>query len=294
MTATRPTPGDGVCFVVSPIGAAGTPIRERADLVLEYIVRPAAERNKLRAERADDITAPGAINAQVISRLISAEAVVADLTGLNANVFYELAVRDSFRRAVVLIAEEGTDLPFDIIQQRTIFLDHKNLRSADEATDRIAAALRDALADPGAASPVARAAELNALSTGDAEQRQVADLSDQIGALRAEVHTLVRETPFQRALRERQDWSPPDHPDGLDPMVVRVLLRAVTHLPDRPELKDSIAQIATHGLGGASSAQLALILEAVEREIAPGKKDEAWGVVNLVQRELQSRGSTSP
>ena len=84
------------CFVISPIGTSGTDGYKRAKNVLTYVISPAAEEVGLKAERADDLSQPGSVATQIIQQLISAKMVVADLTELNPNVFYELAVRDSF------------------------------------------------------------------------------------------------------------------------------------------------------------------------------------------------------
>lgn len=178
------------CFVVSPIGEIGTETFKRAKNVLDYVIRPAAAAAGLNAVRADDLSQPGSITTQIIQQLLNAKAVVADLTDLNPNVFYELAIRDSFGKAVVLIAEDGTKLPFDLIQQRTIFFDSSDLGSAIPARDKIEAALKDALDEPGASSPVKAAVDLNALRSGNPEERQVAELAEQVARMGRELASM--------------------------------------------------------------------------------------------------------
>lgn len=177
-------PADDECFVVSPIGPQGSDTRRRADNVLNHVIRPAAAELSLTVRRADQIDAPGSITSQIIQRLLAAKAVVVDLTDHNPNVYYELAVRDSFKLPVVLVAEDGTALASDIVGQRTIFFDSKDLASVAAAIPRIRQALKDAIANPAAASPVQAAAQLGALSAGNAEQQVVAELAHEVSRLR--------------------------------------------------------------------------------------------------------------
>lgn len=109
-------PLDQECFVIAPIGDEGSEERRRSDGILNYIVRPAAEELGLTAVRADEIARPGSITLQVIEHVLEAQAVVADLTEHNPNVFYELGIRHTARKPTVLIAEEGERLPFDVGQ----------------------------------------------------------------------------------------------------------------------------------------------------------------------------------
>lgn len=63
----------------------------------------------------------GAIDQEVITHVLSADIVVANLTGLNANVMYELAVRHCTYKPTICIAKDGTKLPFDILLDRVLF-----------------------------------------------------------------------------------------------------------------------------------------------------------------------------
>ena len=49
--------------------------------------------------------------------------MVADLTGSNANVAYELAVRHAFNKVSVHLIDRADDIPFDLKDERTIVFD---------------------------------------------------------------------------------------------------------------------------------------------------------------------------
>lgn len=174
---------DDECFFIAPIGKEGSPERNRSDGILDFIVGRAAQELNLKAVRGDQIGEPGQITLQVIAHILGAKAAVADLTGLNPNVFYELAVRHTARLPVVLIAEKDCKLPFDIAQMRTIFFDHTDLRSADQCRRDIVAQLREALNNGIVDSPIATSIEVRALQGGTAVERNIAELVTTIEAI---------------------------------------------------------------------------------------------------------------
>lgn len=125
-------PHEKTCFVIAPIGAEDTDIRRHSDQVLRHIIKPATELLGYATTRADEMAEPGTIPTQVIQRLVDDDLVVADLTGHNPNVFYELALRHTLRKPIVQLIRKGEKIPFDVAQNRTIEFD---LRDPDNVAD---------------------------------------------------------------------------------------------------------------------------------------------------------------
>ena len=126
-----------ICFVIAPIGEPGSDIRKRSDQVLKYIIRPAVESCGYKVVRADEIPEPGIITNQIIRHVVDDPLVIADLTGYNANVFYELAIRHYIGKPLVQIINKVEDIPFDVGSMRTIQVDHRDLDSVKEAKAEI-------------------------------------------------------------------------------------------------------------------------------------------------------------
>src|SRR6266404_769263 len=114
------------CFVIGPIGnelaAIGSPERVRYEMAVEIwekIIQPACFGHDLSPIRADTVARPGEITEQVFSFIRDADLLVADVTGGNANVMYELGLRHTVNKRTIQIGEHG-QLPFDISAIRTI------------------------------------------------------------------------------------------------------------------------------------------------------------------------------
>jgi cell division protein ZapA (FtsZ GTPase activity inhibitor) len=137
--ATKAEKAEGKkCFVISPIGSDNSDIRRRADQVYKHIICPPLEQAGYEVVRADKISDPGMITSQIIEHVVSDDLVIADLTGHNPNVFYELAVRHAVGKPFIQIIDHKEDIPFDIAGFRTIHFDHKDLDSAAQAKEEIA------------------------------------------------------------------------------------------------------------------------------------------------------------
>jgi hypothetical protein len=195
-------PANTTCFVISPIGEPDSPTRKRSDQVLKYIIRPAAEECGFTALRADEISETGIITSQVIQHVIEDAVVVADLTGSNANVFYELAIRHAIRRPYVQIIDESDPLPFDVAGIRTIPFTHRDLDSVDSARKEVVKHIRSMTAtDANVESPITAAVDLNNLKRSqNPEDRHLGEVLIAISELKQQVTALQRHTTIPVSL----------------------------------------------------------------------------------------------
>src|SRR5262249_29148144 len=105
-----------LCFVLMPFGRKTDPAGRAThfDAVYQKVSAPAVEAAGLEPVRADEEKTGGTIHKPMFERLMLCHYAVADITGANPNVFYELGIRHALRpRSTVILFREGTVLPFD-------------------------------------------------------------------------------------------------------------------------------------------------------------------------------------
>jgi hypothetical protein len=150
-TTTAPSVGKGVsCFVIGPIGDKfaehGTNekrIYENSVRIMEEVVLPACAKFGIAPIRADSIAEPGEIPEQVFELLRDVDIVIADLSGGNPNVMYELGLRHTRNRCTISMAEIGR-IPFDVTVIRTIKFRRTEAGLID-AREKLAASLSECL-----------------------------------------------------------------------------------------------------------------------------------------------------
>ena len=90
------------------------------DEIWALLIRPALKRARCRPYRADEEASAGDIRTDMFFELVTGEFVLADISTLNANVFYELGVRHGVSPRGVLMVDGGWDRrPFDVAPDRT-------------------------------------------------------------------------------------------------------------------------------------------------------------------------------
>ena len=143
----NPNPYKAYCFVITPIGQSGSEIWNKSNGLIDAVIKPVLEKLGYKVEASHQINSSGSITNQIIERLLEAELVVANLTGLNPNVMYELAVRHAKRLPVITLAEESTKLPFDIQAERTLFYED-SMRGVEDLKPKFLAAIESISSEP--------------------------------------------------------------------------------------------------------------------------------------------------
>jgi nucleoside 2-deoxyribosyltransferase len=117
------------CFVIMPFGNPEIDAKKATefDHVYNEWIKPAVESicifppdGNLQCLRADEDQRSGQIIMHIIEQLHSADIVIADLSGRNANVFYELGVRHALGKKTILITDDLENIPFDLRGLRAI------------------------------------------------------------------------------------------------------------------------------------------------------------------------------
>lgn len=95
------------CFVVMPFAPL-------FDAQYEQVIRPAIESTGLTCIRGDEIYAKPQIMDDIWKSIRQCRVVVAELTGRNPNVLYEVGLAHAAGKPIILLTRNEDDVPFDL------------------------------------------------------------------------------------------------------------------------------------------------------------------------------------
>lgn len=111
LPTTTPTESDLVA-VMMPFDAGFAPVYKA--------LQDAGQAAGMHVERADDIWVNDHLMADIINLIWRARVVISDLSGKNANVFYETGIAHTLGRDVIQITRNPGDVPFDLQSLRYV------------------------------------------------------------------------------------------------------------------------------------------------------------------------------
>lgn len=120
------------CFVMMPIADHKDYPVGHFQRVYDFLIKPACEKAGLEPYRADDNKASDMIMLDILQKLVECDMAICDISSRNANVFFELGLRQAFNKKTILITDGLQSAPFDISGLRHISY------SADLRVDTVA------------------------------------------------------------------------------------------------------------------------------------------------------------
>lgn len=96
------------------------PFKQSFFAIYESVIRPVVKELGCSVKQANEIRKADVIIETVFSEIQQADFLIADATGKNPNVFYEIGYAHALGKKVIIIVQNREDIPFDIARIRYI------------------------------------------------------------------------------------------------------------------------------------------------------------------------------
>lgn len=228
------------CFVVSPIGDVGSDIRSNADKLFKYIISPVCKSCGFEPVRVDQINDSDSITQTIIDKLLSSELVIADISGHNPNVFYEMGYRKCTNKPIIHLKTKGESIPFDVNTTRTFEYDLTDLDNVEETKIRLEQTIKAfSYENPGETleqdmDTCKQLLPQNILAMLYQIQDSITELKDQVNKRDTETIQAIMQTSLNNAKKE----------ESTDAIMMQILLPELIKNPNSLENLMKITEIA--------------------------------------------------
>ena len=117
------------------------PFAEPFNTIYADHIRPAVQEVGFSIDRADEIFGTQPIIEDIWTSINTAHVVIADVTGRNPNVMYEIGMAHTVGRPTLIITQDINDVPFDVKHHRCVVYSYTP-RGCEQLQKRIARTLR--------------------------------------------------------------------------------------------------------------------------------------------------------
>jgi hypothetical protein len=128
-------------FVMMPFG-------ENFDEYFKEIYYPAITESNLSPRRADSIYRPSPILHDIWTFINDSNLIIADITGRNPNVMYELGLAHAVAKPVIIVSNNIEDVPFDLRAVRILIYNINSPKWANDLKDSIKSSIIEILESP--------------------------------------------------------------------------------------------------------------------------------------------------
>jgi hypothetical protein len=198
-TTTPGPPAKDTCFTIMPFGGW-------FDDYYLSVFSPAIVAAGLEPCRADDLYRPSTIVHDIWAYTRSAKLILADLTGRNPNVFYELGLAHALAKPAILVAETIDDVPFDLRALRVIEYTKNAPNWGELLKNKIQSSIREILQSPlESVLPAFLSVRSAQTPTVTPHEKEILELKQELELLRREIRS--------GSVRTSRDIHGPDEAD---------------------------------------------------------------------------------
>lgn len=129
------------CFVIMPF-------RDLFDIEYSQVIKPAIESVGLKCIRGDEIYSDQMIMADLWNSIRKCRVVIAELTGRNPNVLYEVGLAHALGKPIIIITRNKDDVPFDLRSLRYFYYDINNPSWGNNLNSTLIEALKNVIENP--------------------------------------------------------------------------------------------------------------------------------------------------
>lgn len=116
-----------LCFIIMPF-------RDELKAVYNKIEEVITRDHNMKCLRADNIYTTGIIIQEIWTKICEAQIIIADATGKNTNVFYEMGLAHAIDKDIIILTQSMDYIPFDL-QHRGIL--KYDINKLDDLTDSL-------------------------------------------------------------------------------------------------------------------------------------------------------------
>ena len=124
------------------------PFGKPFDKYYTEIYEPAVQESGLKSRRADSLFRPSPIIRDIWEYINSSKILIADITGLNPNVMYELGLAHAIAKPVIIVSDSIENVPFDLRFLRILLYDVKDPLWSNNLKESIIKSIEEIIESP--------------------------------------------------------------------------------------------------------------------------------------------------
>lgn len=105
---------------LKPFAFVLMPFDKKFDDIYKYGIKETAKGLGIKAERVDEQIYSEGILDRIYRQIDAADLIIADMSGQNPNVFYEVGYAHAKEKLCILLTQDAKDIPFDLKHRRHI------------------------------------------------------------------------------------------------------------------------------------------------------------------------------